>query len=87
MKEHCILFTTIFILFSRNVGKATIHQRNLQALAIEMFKVKNRVALEITSDVFKLSARSYSARNNSDFQRRNMKMVFYGSETLSFLDL
>ena len=37
------------------------------------------------SDVFKLNDRSYNSKNNSDFQRRNIKMVLHESETLSSL--
>ena len=32
----------------------TIHQRNLQTLAIEVFKVHNNIASEIMKDVFKI---------------------------------
>ena len=65
------------------MSPVTIHQRNLQALAIEMFKLKNNLAPKIVKDVFKLNDIPYNTRNNSDFQRRNVKTVLYGSGTLS----
>lgn len=54
---------------------STIYQRNLQTLAIQIFKVKNNLALEIRNDVSKLKDRSYNTANNSDFRRRNIKTV------------
>ena len=52
----------------------TIHQRNLQTLAIEIFKVKNSLLPETMKDVFKLNDKSYSTTYNSDFQRRKYKI-------------
>ena len=37
------------------------------------------------NDIFKKRDVRYSFRNNSPFETRNIKSVFYGSETISFL--
>ena len=66
-------------------NSVTVHQKNLQALAIEMFKVKNNLAPEIMNNVFEIKEKSYNLRYNCDFTRRNVKTVKYGSESLSFL--
>ena len=50
-----------------------------------MFKVKHNMAPEIMYEVFKLKAESYITRKKSEFERRNVKTVLYGSETLSSL--
>ena len=45
-----------------------------------MLKVKYNLAPEIMTEVFRLKTRS-----RSEFQRRNIKRVIYGFETLSSL--
>ena len=47
-----------------------------------MFKVKHNLASEIVTKVFRLKTRSFNTRRKSEFQRRNVKTVIYGSETL-----
>ena len=54
-------------------------------MAIEMFKVKHNLAPEIMTEVFRLKTRSFNTSHKSEFQRRNVKTVIYGSETLSSL--
>ena len=63
----------------------TIHQRNFQALAIEMYKVKNSLSPEIMNEVFQLTDPAYILRNNSEFRSKNAKTVTYGTETVSIL--
>ena len=42
-----------------------MHQKNLQNLAIEMFKVKHILAPEIVTEVFRLKTRYFNTRNKS----------------------
>ena len=52
----------------------TIHQRNLQVLVIEIFKVKNNLSLEIIKQVFDLQKPYYTLRSEtSQFRRENKK--------------
>ena len=62
----------------------TIHHRNLQTLAYEIFKVKNNMALEILTEIFSQKESKYSSRNSTALQRRN-KTVMYSSEIISSL--
>ena len=56
-----------------------IHQRNLQKLAIEIFKVKNGIAPTIMNSVFELNDNPYSLRNDmAFFKSRNVHTVRYG---------
>ena len=50
-----------------------------------MFKMKHNLAPEITTEVFRFKTRPFKTRNESEFQRRNVKTVIHGSETLSSL--
>ena len=78
-------FTSSFTEILKKVNSVPIHQKNLQNLAIEMFKVTHDLAPEIMTEVFSLKTRSFNTRHKSGFQRRNVKTVIYGSETLSLL--
>ena len=42
----------------------TIHHRNLQTLATEMFKWKNNLSLKIMDDIFKTNKTKYTLRNS-----------------------
>ena len=49
-------------------GSVSIHHRNIQALAIEMLKVKHKLCPEIASDIFmERTNYHYNLRNRSDF--------------------
>ena len=63
----------------------TIQQRNLQALAYEMFKVKKNLALEIMHNTFFFKTVPYNLRNSTTLHCRDAKIVLYGSETISSL--
>ena len=64
----------------------SIHHRNIQALATEMFKVKINIAPEIMKDLFAPKMSSYEFCNNNLFKRRvkvgnayiSWKELFYG---------
>ena len=61
----------------------TIHERNIQTLAIELYKVANGLSPEIMNFVFPLNVKKYPGQN--DFATRNVKNVGSGTETLSHL--
>ena len=65
-------------------GSFTIHERNVQALAIEIFKVINGLSPEIMNQVFPLK-KSNVLCSNFPFETVNVKSVYNGTETLSFL--
>ena len=62
-----------------------IHDRNLQVLATEMFKVKLSIAPVIINDVFRIRKNDYNTRKADGFQPHCVKTVHYGAETVSFL--
>ena len=41
-----------------------MHQKNLQVLVTEIYKVKNGIAREIMRDIFELQNPSYNLRSN-----------------------
>ena len=60
-------------------GSVTIHQRNLQKLATEMYKVKNGLSPKIMADLFTLKS-----HGNSDFVIPQVKTVNRGIETIRY---
>ena len=66
-------------------NSVSIHHRNIQALATEMFKVKNNIAPEIMKELFAPKMSSYDLCNNNSFKRRRVKSVWHGTESVSYL--
>ena len=51
-------------------GKSfTIHQRNIQSLAIELFKVKRNLSNVIMCNIFKTRTLTYNLRSQTDIVR------------------
>ena len=65
----------------------TIHVKNVRALAIEMFKVSNNYSNSMMSKIFDKRNNVFDFRNPSEFARRNVRSVFNGTESISFLGL
>ena len=78
-------FTSSFTELLKKDNSVTIHKKNLQKLAIKMFKVKHNLAPEIMPEVFRLKTRSFNTRHISEFQCKYVKTVIYGSQTLPSL--
>ena len=65
-------------------NSVTIHERNIQVLAIELYKVLNNISPEIMSSVFPLKDNiKYPTKNK--FKTRNVHLVKYGTESLAHL--
>ena len=62
----------------------TIHHRNLQKLATEMFKVKNNLSPVFMKNVFFDSTNPYNLRKMPEFGISNVHTVHNGTETISF---
>ena len=63
----------------------TIHRKNIQALALMMYKVVNNIAPTIVSELFSFSNVNYSLRSGSQFHQPSANTVWNGQETISYL--
>ena len=66
-------------------NSVSIHHRNIQALATEIFKVKNNIAPEIIKELFSPKMSPYDLGNNNSFKRRRVNSVRHGIESVSCL--
>ena len=63
----------------------SIHHRNLQVLAIEMFKIRRGLSPEILRETFVSKTSLYNLRRNDTFGKRQVHSLYHGTESLSFL--
>ena len=69
-------------------NSSSIHERNIQSLAIEIYKFLNGLSPSFLNNVFhKNVSNSYDLRNHKDLYSRNPKTVRYGTETVSYIAL
>ena len=62
-----------------------IHHRNIQAMAIEMYKAKNKLGPLFLEDIFKLNnTNQYNLRENTDFVVPNVNTVHFGKDSLQY---
>ena len=64
----------------------TVHHKNVQKLAIEMYKVKNELCPKIMLDLFKEVTHPYNLRNGLICGSYKIKTVRYGTETVQKSD-
>ena len=64
----------------------TIHERNIQYLSIEVYKVQNGLSPVIMNDVFQFDKNSaYELRSGDYLQRTNIQTVHFASESIKTL--
>ena len=67
-------------------GSVSVHNRNLQILATEMYKIKNDLSPLIVTELFEQrNEQHYDLRKNSQFTIPPIRTVYHGSESISFL--
>ena len=62
-----------------------VHVRNLQILAIEMFKVHSGLSPPILKELFRKRTLKYKLRHPSQFTIPRIKSVYNGSESIAYL--
>ena len=71
----------------RKVSATTLHQRNVQRLMTEIFKVKTRIASELMQRVFEFADVPYNLRSHSKCNHSIPCTERYSIETASFVGL
>ena len=66
-------------------NSVSIHHRNIQRLAIEIYKVLHGFSPPILNDIFVPVSRPYNFRRNDTLQKQRVNSVRHGTESISFL--
>ena len=66
-------------------GSVSIHELNLQVLATEMHKISNGLSTPLMRDIFPINRNPYNLRQNSQFSRPRINIVYHGTEIVSNL--
>ena len=73
-------------LLNKDKSVTTIHQRNFQQMAIEIFKVKIGIAPIIMKEIFTfVENNSYNLRSGMHLSRVNVRSTQYGTESIGNL--
>ena len=62
-----------------------VHQRNLQVLTTEGYKVNMGLTPQLIKELFPPSTHAYNLRSAYEFKLENIKTLHYATESLSFL--
>ena len=75
-----------FKTLSEKDSSVSLHDRNIQCLTTEMFKVSNSLSPHILSNIFtQKNCQPYNLRLNSQFFRPLLRSVFHETESISYL--
>ena len=90
MKELLDLFIQINteLIFKEHLEKnktVSINQRNLQILATEIWKAKNKISPAVVNSLFEFTNKNYNLRNVSILKRNRYLTIHYGSDSLASL--
>ena len=67
-------------------GSVSIHHGNIHALATEFYKIKNEMLPKLFTEIFARETESYyNLRRCNDFRIPSIRIVYQGSERVSFL--
>ena len=66
-------------------SSVSIHIRNLQVLATEIFKARNNLSPPIVQNIFRTTEPAYSLRRDTIFESRRIQTQRYGVESLTYL--
>ena len=66
-------------------NSVSIHHKILQVLPTKLFKTHRSLSLEIPKETFVSKTSSYNLRRNDTFEKRQVRSVYHGTGSLSFL--
>ena len=65
-------------------NSVTIHHKNLQKLAVQMYKIKNNLSLPLIKELFKSHESHYELRDARCWEIPHVRTISYGIETLRY---
>ena len=79
-KDECLPFQELL----DKDGAVTIHHRNLQKLAFEMYKAKHKMSPEPILEMFETKHHTYDLRHKRHWQVPKINTISYGMESLRY---
>ena len=80
------MLTSSFETLLEKDDSVSVHNRNLQILATEIYKVKNDLSSLIVTELFEQrNGQHHDLRKDSQFTLPPVRTVYHGSESISFL--
>ena len=83
----CFVYKDDEYTFQQLLGKdntVTIHHQNLQKLAVEMYKLQNKLSTKFMKEIFQEQIPIYSLRTEKIWESRNYRLVHWGTESLNY---
>ena len=77
-------YSSDFNILLQNYNDICNHHRNIQALLIEVFKMKNEHVPVLMESISNKRFNTYNLRNFQEFATERKRTVWYGLETLSY---
>ena len=77
-------YSSDFNILLENNNDICNHHRNIQALLIEVFKMKNELAPPIMESILNKIFNTYNLRNFQKFATERKRTVWYGLQILSY---
>ena len=66
-------------------NSVSIHHKNIQVLATEMFKTSKNLSPDLVREIFQTRSVPCNLRSDNNFASRHVNSVYHGTEPLSFL--
>ena len=66
-------------------GSVMTHHRNIQQLAVEIYKTLNNLSSSLMTELFQTKKTKYDLRKGNTLISRNVKTVYFGTESISYL--
>ena len=87
LHERClrIVYSDSVLSFENLLGKdrsVSVHIKNINTLAIEMFKVSNKLTVPLMNEIFVKRNNAYNLSKPSEFVRPKVHSVFHGKERI-----
>ena len=78
-------YVSTFAQLLENDSSVSIHIRNLQILATEIFKARNNLSPPIVQNIIRTIEPAYSLRRDTIFESHRIQTQRYGVESLTYL--
>ena len=88
MKDAHALFSDSVSSFEDLLDKdrsVSVHVKNIKTLAIETFKVSNKLTVPLMNEIFVRRNNAYNVHKPSEFVRPKVHSIFHGKESISYL--